>query len=163
MASKLTAVSTIALPALRKDFIIDPWQIDESRCLGADCILLIVAALEQKLLADLLAQAKGLGMDVLVEVHDEGELQRALLLDHDLIGVNNRNLKTFEVSLQTSRDLVNRIPDTVGRVSESGLGSPGQLRELKALGYHGFLMGESFMKEANPGAALAALLTEMDA
>ena len=100
-------------------------------------------------------------MEVLLEVHNRQELERSLKAGADLIGVNNRNLKTFEVSLDTSRELVTRIPDSVGKVSESGLGSPLQLQELKSIGYDGFLMGESFMKEIDPGAALGALLTQM--
>ncbi|UCE70223.1 MAG: indole-3-glycerol-phosphate synthase TrpC, partial [Flavobacteriaceae bacterium] len=102
------------------------------------------------------------GLEVLLEVHNKKELEDSLKAGADLIGVNNRNLKTFEVSLDISRELVTQIPDSVGKISESGLGSPLELQELKSIGYDGFLMGESFMKENDPGAALAALLTEMD-
>lgn len=159
----LLARASTDLPLLRKEFIVDPYQILEAKAFGADAILLIAAVLSESDLTSLSQKAHDLGLEVLLEVHNAEELEPSLKAGADLIGVNNRNLKTFEVSLQTSRDLVNRIPESVGRVSESGLGSPGQLRELRALGYHGFLMGESFMKEENPGAALAALLTEMDA
>jgi indole-3-glycerol phosphate synthase len=156
----LLARASTDLPLLRKEFIVDPYQVLEAKAYGADAILLIAAVLSETDLASLCEKAHSLELEVLLEVHNGGELEKSLNAGADLIGVNNRNLKTFEVSLQTSRDLVNRIPHTVGKVSESGLGSPDQLRELKALGYHGFLMGESFMKEKDPGAALAALLTE---
>jgi indole-3-glycerol phosphate synthase len=158
----LLARASTDLPLLRKEFIVDPYQVLEAKAYGADAILLIAAVLSEAELTFLSEKAHRLGLEVLLEVHNGEELEKSLKGGADLIGVNNRNLKTFEVSLQTSRDLVTRIPETVGKVSESGLGSPDQLRELKVLGYHGFLMGESFMKEENPGAALSALLTEID-
>ena len=158
----LLARASTDLPLLRKEFIVDPYQVLEAKAYGADAILLIAAVLSEAELGILSENAHRLGLEVLLEVHNGEELEKSLKAGADLIGVNNRNLKTFEVSLQTSRDLVSRIPDTVGKVSESGLGHPDQLRELKALGYHGFLMGESFMKEDNPGAALSALLTEIN-
>ncbi|MEJ2584690.1 MAG: indole-3-glycerol phosphate synthase TrpC [Robiginitalea sp.] len=158
----LLARASTDLPLLRKEFIVDPYQVLEAKAYGADAILLIAAVLSEAELAFLSEKAHILGLEVLLEVHNEAELEQSLKAGADLIGVNNRNLKTFEVSLQTSRELVSRIPDTVGKVSESGLGNPRQLTELKALGYHGFLMGESFMKEEDPGSALSALLTEMD-
>ena len=157
----LLARASTDLPLLRKEFIVDPYQVLEARAYGADAILLIAAVLSGSRLALLTEKAHALDLEVLLEVHNGEELEQSLQAGADLIGVNNRNLKTFEVSLQTSRDLVNRIPDTVGKVSESGLGNPDELRELRALGFHGFLMGESFMKEKDPGAALAALLTQM--
>lgn len=158
----LLARAATNLPLLRKEFIVDPYQILEAKAFGADAILLIAAVLSESELKSLSERAHALGLEVLLEVHNGQELEKSLGAGADLIGVNNRNLKTFEVSLETSRELVGRIPDGVGKVSESGLGSPEQLRELKAIGYQGFLMGESFMKEKDPGAALATLLTEMD-
>lgn len=146
-----------ALPVLRKDFIIDPWQIPESRVMGADCILLIVAALEQRLLADLLARAKDLEMDVLVEVHDEAEMERALLLGHDLIGVNNRNLNTFETSLATSERLKQMLDGDQLLVTESGIRTFADVERMQASGINTFLVGEAFMREDDPGQALRRL------
>ena len=148
-----------ALPVLRKDFIIDPWQVSESRVMGADCILLIVAALEQSLLADLLAQARDLGMDVLVEVHDEVEMERALLLGHDLIGVNNRNLNTFETSLATSERLVKMLSGDQLLVTESGIRTADDVKRMQSCGINTFLVGEAFMREADPGQALARMFS----
>lgn len=146
-----------SLPVLRKDFIIDPWQIPESRALGADCILLIAAALEQPLLADLLARAKELDMDVLVEVHGEDEMERALLLDHDLIGVNNRNLNTFETSLATSERLKKMLDGEQLLVTESGIRTKEDVTRMQAGGINTFLVGEAFMREEDPGQALRRL------
>lgn len=148
-----------ALPVLRKDFIIDPWQILESRVLGADCILLIVAVLGQALLRDLLDLAKDTGMDALVEVHDETEMERALCLDHDLIGVNNRNLNTFETSLATSERLQKMLPSDqlLGDqllVTESGISTVDDVKRMQLCGINSFLVGEAFMREADPGMAL---------
>ena len=145
------------LPVLRKDFIIDPWQVLESRVWGADCILLIVAALEQALLKDLLAQAKELAMDVLVEVHDEAEMERALLLDHDLIGVNNRNLNTFETSLATSERLKEMLHGEHTLVTESGIKTRQDVMRMQSCGIDAFLVGEAFMREEDPGQALRRL------
>jgi len=142
------------LPVLRKDFIIDPWQIYESRLMGADCILLIVSALEQSLLQDLLNQAKDSGMDVLVEVHDEAEMERTLQLDHDLIGVNNRNLNTFETSLTTSERLKKMLSGDQLLVTESGIKTAGDVRRMQESGINTFLVGEAFMRETDPGQAL---------
>jgi indole-3-glycerol phosphate synthase len=142
------------LPVLRKDFIIDPWQIYESRLMGADCILLIVSALEQSLLQDLLSQAKDSGMDVLVEVHDEAEMERTLQLDHDLIGVNNRNLNTFETSLTTSERLKKMLSGDQLLVTESGIKTAGDVRRMQESGINTFLVGEAFMRETDPGQAL---------
>lgn len=145
------------LPVLRKDFMIDPWQILESRALGADCILLIAAVLDQALMKDLLATAKALGMDALVEVHDEAEMERALKLDHNLIGVNNRNLNTFETSLATSERLkAMRVPDSF-LVTESGIKTVHDVKRMQASGINAFLVGEAFMREADPGMALRRL------
>jgi indole-3-glycerol phosphate synthase len=143
-----------SLPVLRKDFIIDPWQIPESRVMGADCILLIVAALEQALLQELLNLAKEIGMDVLVEVHDEVEMERALLLDHGLIGVNNRNLNTFEISLATSERLQKMLSGDQLLVTESGIKTAHDVRRMKDAGIKTFLVGEAFMREEDPGQAL---------
>ena len=142
------------LPVLRKDFIIDPWQIPESRIMGADCILLIVAALGQALLQDLMGLAKDSGMDVLVEVHDEVEMERALLLDHDLIGVNNRNLDTFETSLATSEQLVKMLNGNQLLVTESGIRTAHDIKRMQGAGINTFLVGEAFMREDDPGQAL---------
>jgi indole-3-glycerol phosphate synthase len=145
------------LPALRKDFIIDPWQIDESRCLGADCILLIVAALEQAQMEDLFGRATELGMDVLTEVHDEAELERALVLEGTLLGVNNRNLHTFETSLDTSLRLKSLLPPERLLITESGIKTVEDVERMRAADIHAFLVGEAFMREPEPGDALASL------
>jgi indole-3-glycerol phosphate synthase len=143
-----------SLPVLRKDFIIDPWQIPESRIMGADCILLIVAALEQPLLRDLLLQAKDFGLDVLVEVHDEAEMERALRLDNKLVGVNNRNLNTFETSLETSERLKKMLSGDQLLVTESGIRSADDVKRMQSSGINTFLVGEAFMREEDPGVAL---------
>lgn len=151
------ARAACALPVLRKDFIIDPWQVSESRAIGADCILLIVAALEQALLADLLAQAQDFGMDVLVEVHDEAEMERALRLDHGLIGVNNRDLNSFKTSLATSERLQGMLKGDQLLVTESGIKTRGDVQRMLSAGINTFLVGEAFMREEDPGAALSSL------
>jgi len=143
-----------ALPVLRKDFIIDPWQVAESRVMGADCILLIAAALEQELMRDLLGQAETAGMDVLIEVHDEVEMDRALQLDHGLLGVNNRNLNTFETSLATSERLKGMLSGGQLLVTESGIKTAADVKRMQASGINAFLVGEAFMREDDPGSAL---------
>lgn len=143
-----------ALPVLRKDFMIDPWQILESRVMGADCILLIVAALEQLRLEELLGLAVETGMDALIEVHDEAEMERALALDHQLIGVNNRNLNTFETSLATSERLKTMLPGDQLLVTESGIRDAEDVKRMQSSGINAFLVGEAFMREADPGLAL---------
>jgi indole-3-glycerol phosphate synthase len=145
------------LPVLRKDFIINPWQIPESRCLGADCILLIVAALEPRQLQDLHGQAVELGMDVLAEVHDESELEAALGLEGALIGVNNRDLHSFETDLATSERLRGLLPEGRLLVAESGIHSRADVARLQAGGIQAFLVGEALMREPDPGRALRAL------
>jgi indole-3-glycerol phosphate synthase len=145
------------LPALRKDFIVDEYQIAEARALGADAILLIVAALDASRLAALEACAVSFGMDVLVEVHDAFELDRALKLATKLVGINNRNLRTFEVSLATTLDLLPRIPADRLVVTESGILAPADVARMRDGGVHAFLVGEAFMRAADPGAALSAL------
>jgi indole-3-glycerol phosphate synthase len=152
------ARKNVALPVLRKDFIFDPWQVWETRANDADSFLLIVAALEDAQLKDLLALGRELGMEALVEVHTPGELDRALAASARIVGVNNRDLKTFDVSLETSLDLIARIPDECVAVSESGLRSHADLRRLRAAGFDAFLIGEPLMVAADPGAALARLL-----
>ena len=145
------------LPVLRKDFIVDEYQLFEAREMGADCILLIVACLETAQMVDLEAVAHGLGMSVLVEVHDAGELQQALRLKTPLVGVNNRNLRSFEVSLDTTLNLLPQLPAGRLMVTESGIGNQADVRRLRDAGVHTFLIGETFMRAANPGQALAAL------
>jgi indole-3-glycerol phosphate synthase len=151
--------AAVALPVLRKDFVIDAYQIWEARAAGADAVLLIAAALDQPALVDLLAAARRSGLDALVEVHDESELDRALAAGADLVGVNNRNLRTLAVDLDASRRLAALMPRDVVAVAESGLRTGNDLRELQALGYRAFLVGERFMTAHDPGAALAALMT----
>ncbi|MEP6941811.1 MAG: indole-3-glycerol phosphate synthase TrpC [Betaproteobacteria bacterium] len=156
----VSARAACALPVLRKDFIVDEYQIAESRVLGADCILLIVAALDDDRLAALEAAAHTLGMAVLVEIHDGAELARALKLSSALIGINNRNLRTFDVSLATTLDLLPRVPADRLVITESGILSSADVRHMRAHGVNAFLVGEAFMRAADPGAALAALFNE---
>lgn len=137
-------------PVLRKDFMVDAYQLIESRAWGADCILLIAAALTPQKIRELAAFAKELGMEVLLEVHNREELDASLNEYVDLVGVNNRNLKTFEVNIETSLELVQEIPDTFTRISESGLSDPATLVVLKKAGFDGFLIGENFMKTIRP-------------
>lgn len=161
------ARTACSLPALRKDFIIDPWQIEESRCLGADGVLLIVAALEPGPLADLHGRARDAGMDVLVEVHDEAELAQALALPDDggtVLGVNNRDLHVFETRLDTSLRLKALLPPERLLVTESGIRTQEDVARLRAADIHAFLVGEAFMREPEPGDALRRLFfaTEAD-
>ncbi|MDE0007865.1 MAG: indole-3-glycerol phosphate synthase TrpC [Gammaproteobacteria bacterium] len=145
------------LPALRKDFIVDRWQIHESRALGADCVLLIAAALSDAELTDCHALAIELGMDALVEVHDRAELDRALGLDAPLIGINNRNLHTFETRLETTLELRSHVPPHVTLVTESGIHSREDIARMRAANVHAFLVGTAFMREDDPGRALSRL------
>lgn len=145
------------LPVIRKDFVVDPWQVAESRAIGADCILLIVAALEDGQLAGLYRQAKQTGMDVLVEVHDRDELERALQLELDLIGINNRDLRSFDTTLDTTIDLLDAIPDGCLVVSESGIHTRADVTRLRDHAVHAFLVGEAFMRAPDPGAGLREL------
>ncbi len=146
-----------SLPVLRKDFTIDPWQVYEARALGADCILLIVAALDDACLAALSELALAVGMDVLVEVHDMDELERALQVPAPLLGINNRSLRSFEVSLDTTLSLKHAVPGDRRLVTESGIAAAEDVRRMRAAGVDAFLVGESFMRERDPGAALQRL------
>ncbi len=145
------------LPVLRKDFLIDPYQVWEARAMGADCILLIVAALGLDAMREMEAVAAGLGMAVLVEVHDAGELDLALQLDTPLIGINNRDLRTFGTRLETTIGLLDRIPAGRVVVTESGILAPEDVARMRAHGVHAFLVGEAFMRAEDPGAELARL------
>ncbi len=147
-----------ALPVLRKDFMVDAYQVDEARAMGADCILLIAACLDDAQMADLEAQALALKMAVLVEVHDGRELERALRLKTPLVGINNRNLRTFDVTLQTTLDLLPQVPGDRVLVTESGIRTRDDVRRLRESDVHAFLVGEAFMRAADPGVELAALL-----
>lgn len=151
------ARAACALPVLRKDFIVDPYQIIHSRALGADCILLIVAALSRAQLKEFESVATELGMDVLVEIHDRDELDAALELETPLLGINNRNLRTFETSLQTTLDLLPHIPEGRRVVTESGILTPDDVRLMRGNGVQAFLVGEAFMRAEDPGAALHEL------
>jgi indole-3-glycerol phosphate synthase len=149
------AKAACSLPVLRKDFMIDPYQIFEARAMGADCILLIVAALELNKMRLLEEVAHDLGMAVLVEVHDADELELALQLDTPLIGINNRNLRTFDVTLQTTLDLLQKMPDDRCVVTESGIFTPEDVALIRSHDVHTFLVGEAFMRQPDPGAELA--------
>jgi indole-3-glycerol phosphate synthase len=152
------ARSAVALPVLRKDFMLDPYQIAEARALGADCILLILAALDDGRAQELVAAAKGYGLDTLAEVHDGAELDRALALDVSLLGINNRNLKTLDVDLATTERLAPKAGAGHDLVCESGLACHDDLLRMSAAGTHRFLVGESLMRQADVTAATLALL-----
>ena len=150
----VTARAASRLPVLRKDFVIDAYQVYEARALGADCILLIVAALGDAQLNELAGLATHLGMDVLVEVHDAVELERAAHLEPSLLGINNRDLRTFETTLDTTLELLDRIPDGRTVITESGIHTRADVARMRAAGVHGFLVGEAFMRAPRPGAKL---------
>ena len=152
------ARDAVGLPALRKDFMIDPWQIAESRALGADCVLVIMAALDDVVAGEIMAAARGLGMDALIEVHDEAELERAARLESPLIGINNRNLKTLAIDLATTERLAPLAPAGAEIVCESGLNCHGDLLRMAAIGAKRFLVGESLIRETDVAAATSALL-----
>lgn len=151
------ARASCELPVLRKDFVVDPYQVYEARAMGADCILLIAACLEDALMADLEAIARSLNMAVLVEVHDRDELHRALKLKTPLVGINNRNLRTFEVSLQTTLDLLPDVPADRLLITESGILARADVQTMRAARVNAFLVGEAFMRSPEPGLALAEL------
>ena len=151
------ARASCPLPVLRKDFMVDPYQIYESRALGADCILLIAACLDDGLMAEMEAIALGLDMAVLVEVHDGPELERALRLKTPLVGINNRDLRSFEVRLETTLELRREVPADRLLVAESGIATQGDVERLREAGVHAFLVGEAFMRAEEPGQALARL------
>ncbi|WP_043530497.1 indole-3-glycerol phosphate synthase TrpC [Litchfieldella xinjiangensis] len=153
----IAARDACQLPVIRKDFITHGYQVSEARAIGADCILLIVAALDDAEMHDLHQQAGALGMDVLVEVHDADELERALKLNLELVGINNRDLHTFETRLDTTFELLERIPADVTVITESGIHTRNDVERMRAHGVHGFLVGEAFMRRNDPGEALQEL------
>jgi indole-3-glycerol phosphate synthase len=157
---RLARGATRSLPALRKDFVVDPYQIWEARAAGADAVLLIAAALDDRELRALLAEAHAARLEALVEVHDQGELDRALAAEARLVGVNNRNLKTLEVSLEIALSLAPLIPDEVVAVAESGIRQGADVRRLRDAGYDAFLVGEHLMAASDPGRALKSLIAE---
>ncbi len=154
------ALEACSLPILRKDFMIDAYQVYEARAMGADCILLIVAALDDARLHELALLATELGMDILVEVHDAGELDRALVLDTPLVGINNRDLRTFNTRLETTLDLLEQVPAGRVVVTESGIHEPADVARMRAAGVQTFLVGEAFMRAEDPGARLADLFSQ---
>jgi indole-3-glycerol phosphate synthase len=151
--------AAVPVPLLRKDFIVDPYQLIEARSYGADAVLLIVALLDQELLSELRQQANALSLDALIEVHNEGELQRALDAGAQLVGINNRDLRSFEVNLATSEKLAPLIPTGILAVCESGIENTEQIQRVEKLGVHVFLIGEYLMRAADPGKRLAQLLS----
>jgi len=151
----------VDLPILRKDFIIDEFQVIESKSIGADGILLIAACLDKKQIIKLSRLAKSLGLEVLIEIHDLSELDDCCIESVDIIGVNNRNLKTFNVDIETSVSLSSKIPSNYAKISESGISNSNDIITLKNFGYDGFLIGENFMKSVDPGRALANFLNEI--
>ena len=151
------ARAACSLPVLRKDFVVDAWQLHEARVLGADCVLLIAAALDDVQLAEFAYIADELGMDVLVEVHDLDELERALPIPARLLGINNRNLRSFEVSLQNTLDLKDMVPADRVLVTESGILAPADVALMRGAGVNAFLVGEAFMRQPDPGTALREL------
>jgi len=154
-------MASILEPLLRKEFIIDEYQILEGKAYGADVILLIAAILSRDEIKQFSEFAKRLHLDVLLEVHNEEELHKSVMPSLDMLGVNNRNLKTFEVSLETSKGLSERIPDDFVKVSESGISNIEAIKALRPYGYQGFLIGENFMKTDNPGASATAFIKNL--
>jgi len=158
----LQARAANTVPLLRKEFILDEYQIIEAKAIGADIILLIAAILDPKTIETFARLAKNLGMSVLLEVHNQQELEQSLCDDLDAVGVNNRNLADFSVSLQHSYDLVDQIPDQFLKISESGISNPNTIHELKKVGFNGFLIGENFMKEEDPGKAMKDFVAQLN-
>ena len=159
----LNSRASCEIPLLRKEFIIDTYQIVEAKAYGADVILLIAAILSRDEIQAFSRLAQSLGMEVLLEIHNEDELQKSIMPSLNMIGVNNRNLKTFEVSLETSRTLSGLIPDEFVKISESGIRTVEDIKSLQPYGYKGFLIGENFMKSENPGAAAADFINLLNA
>lgn len=157
----LLARKTVSLPILRKEFIVDEYQIFEAKAYGADAILLIAASLSKQEIRDFAILAKQLQLDVLVEIHNEAELEKSVHSTVDIIGVNNRNLKTFEVSIENSIRLSEKIPSDFVKISESGINMVEKVKDLKKYGFEGFLIGEHFMKTENPGKALKDFITKL--
>ena len=157
----LLARAASTFPLLRKEFMVDAYQILEAKAYGADVILLIAAVLTRDEIKSLSEFAKSLGLDVLLEVHNLEELEKSIMPSLDMLGVNNRNLKTFEVSLETSKNLSTKIPDDFVKVSESGISSIDAIQELQPYGYKGFLIGENFMKTDNPGASATEFIKNL--
>ncbi|NER18424.1 indole-3-glycerol phosphate synthase TrpC [Spongiivirga citrea] len=157
----LLARASVKMPLLRKEFIIDEYQILEAKAHGADAILLIAAVLSKNEIKSLSETAKSIGLDVLLEVHNEEELHKSIMPSLDMLGVNNRNLKTFEVSLETSKKLSTIIPNDFVKVSESGISNIEAIKELKPYGYEGFLIGENFMKTDNPGKSASEFIKSL--
>ncbi|RTY91818.1 indole-3-glycerol phosphate synthase TrpC [Flavobacterium sp. GT3R68] len=157
----ILAKASVNVPLLRKEFIIDEYQILEAKAHGADVILLIAAVLTREEIRQLSQFAQSLAMEVLLEVHDLEELQKAIMPSLDMIGINNRNLKTFEVSLDYSKELAPQIPDEFVKVSESGISNTESIKELQQYGFKGFLIGENFMKSNNPGKSAAEFISEL--
>ncbi len=157
----LLARAAVKMPLLRKEFIIDPYQIIEAKAYGADVILLIAAILTREEIKTFSELAKNLHLDVLLEVHNQEELHKSIMPSLDMLGVNNRNLKTFEVSLETSKKLSSLIPDDFVKVSESGISSIEAIKELQPYGYKGFLIGENFMKTDNPGKSATSFISNL--
>ena len=155
----VAARSATQLPVLRKDFIVDPYQIFEARCMGADCILLIVAALEQSQMVELEHVATQLGMSVLVEAHSQEEFERAIQLEASLIGVNNRDLRTFETSLETTFGLISALPEDRILITESGIHDRADVTLMRERGVFAFLVGEAFMRQPDPGEALKSFFS----
>lgn len=159
----MLAREKVRCPILRKEFIVDEYQIIEAKSIGADAILLIAASLTNQQMKQFCKQAKLLGLDVLLEVHNEEELNQSLDVGADLIGVNNRDLKTFQVSIDVSKNLIQKIPKEVAAVSESGIENPSTIKELKAIGFSGFLIGQSFMQTTDPAKACLEFINQLKA
>lgn len=161
MDDLLLAEKTVSIPILRKEFIVDPYQIYEAKAFGADTILLIAACLSAEELKQFSHLAKSLRLDVLLEVHNLEELQKSLLPNVDMIGVNNRNLKNFKVNIETSKKLSAEIPHDFVKISESGISDVETIKDLRTYGFEGFLIGENFMKTENPGETAKAFIEKL--
>ncbi|MDN3677345.1 indole-3-glycerol phosphate synthase TrpC [Flavobacterium paronense] len=157
----LLARASVQIPLLRKEFIVDEYQLLEAKSFGADAILLIAAVLSKQEIKQLSEFAQSLALEVLLEVHNQEELEKSIMPSLDLIGVNNRNLKTFEVSLQNSIDLINHIPNDFVKISESGITTTNDIKLLRSNGFQGFLIGENFMKTDNPGKSLEQFINQL--